>query len=102
MGITGLSGTERNLANITLNPSAYWDANNSISNSIRNAWSATGGLQNSRGYATRGGLNNTYGTPFVEVGRDKTYQLTHPGAYDIVDIGIKNYVDGYYSATEID
>lgn len=102
MGITGLSGTERNLANITLNPSAYWDANNSISNSIRNAWSATGGLQNSRGYATRGGLNNTYGTPFVEVGRDKTYQLTHPGAYDIVDIGIKNYVDGYYSANQAD
>ena len=39
MGITSLTGSDANLANISLNPSAYWDANNTIARTIRDAWS---------------------------------------------------------------
>lgn len=109
---------ERNLANITLNPSGHWNDNNTMANAIRNAWSGTstgsvwvggdrqGYAQNysDPGYIT----NNNTGTPRIAVdsethGRwpsvttDVVYELTHPERYDINEVGLQ-YNDAYYDA----
>ncbi len=84
MGITGLTGDERALADITLNPSAYWDSKNNISQTIKSKWEA---------YAMGG-------TPAVDVNRRETYTLNHPGNNDITSI--KDYVDTYYDADDSD
>lgn len=92
MGITGLSGEERNLADISLNPGAYWNADNDIANEIRNAWN---------GYAVGG-------SPEVQVGDDgfilpnpEYYTFNHPDTgYDITSI--HDYVDQYYDADDAD
>ncbi len=87
MGIKNLNqyNGERNLAYITLNPKAYWDADNSMSNNIRNAW---------RTYTT----NN--GTPNVNTTSYQSYTFTHPTQYDIDgdSDALKNLMDAYYDA----
>lgn len=87
MGITNLSGNDKNLADISLNPANHWNDNNTIANSIRNAW-------------------DTYkdgGTPSVEVNnsRPRNYTFNHPTTgYDITSASDLNYVDGYYDAND--
>ncbi len=100
MGIKGLSNTEsvwgyqyytgeQDLANITLNPKAHWEASNSMAQSIVSAWST---------YIT----NN--GTPSVQTNSNETYRFTHPtgtnAQYDIDTDrdALKNLVDDYYDA----
>lgn len=100
MGITGLSDSEKNLANMTLNPGYYWNndrVSNTMKTTIKNYWS---------GYTAR---NNT-GTLDINVGRavsngwstsyyDKDYRLTHPTTgYDVDPTNGYDYVDDYYSA----
>lgn len=95
MGITGLSNYsyyggfryytgEQDLAYMTLNPGAYWTADNDMAESIVDAW-------------------NTYssndGVPNVSVGGGN-YSFTHPAQYDIDTDpdALKGFVDSYYSA----
>ena len=96
MGITGLSENEKNLANMTLNPGAYWNdnrVNNSMKTTIKNYWSA---------YTA----NNNTGTLNINVGwtdgwrySDKNYALTHPTTgYDVDPVNGYDYVDDYYGA----
>ena len=84
MGITGLTDEERNLADITLHPSAYWNSETSISKTIKDTWIA---------YAS--GSN-----PSVDVNRQESYVLTHPPGNDIASI--RDYVDAYYDADDSD
>ncbi len=96
VGITGLSNTEgwrysgeKDLANITLNPATYWNDDNSMAASIRNAWTT---------YTT----NN--GRPTVQTNSNETFTFGHPtgnaAQYDInTDANaLKELVDSYYDA----
>lgn len=96
MGITGLSDSEKNLANMTLNPGYYWNntrVTNSMKTTIKGYWES---------YTAR---NNT-GTLNINVGQndgwmytDKDYALTHPTTgYDVDSADGYDYVDDYYSA----
>lgn len=99
MGITGLSDNEKNLANMTLNPGAYW--NNNTSNTMKTTI---------KDYWTNYTRNNNTGTQNINVGqqvlqgnrwvyRDKNYWLTHPNTgYDVDPVSGYDYVDDYYSA----
>ncbi len=82
MGITGLTGGERDLADLTLHPSAYWDSKTDTAKTIREKWEA---------YAS--GSN-----PTVDVNRKESYMLNHPASNDVVSI--KDYVDAYYDADD--
>ena len=83
MGLANLTGDDRNLASITLNPAENWNNNNTMANSIRNAWNT---------YST----NN--GEPNITINNRSTYQLTHPSSNDVTSI--RDYVDAYYSADD--
>lgn len=99
MGITGLQGNEKDLAEMTLNPGAYWNSssNNTMKSTIKNYWSSytanhnTGTLNINVGEQVRYGMNWTT--------QDKNYALTHPTTgYDVDPANGYDYVDGYYSA----
>lgn len=88
MGITSISGqNERNLAYMTLDPSGRWDNNNTMANSIRNAW-------------------NTYNSGRsvqVPVDADRRdyqyYTMSHPSG-GIADITSLQYNDDYIDARD--
>ncbi|MBQ8803956.1 MAG: VWA domain-containing protein [Tyzzerella sp.] len=82
MGITELSGDALNLANITLNPGAYWNANNNMARNIRTQWT---------NYTSE---NNEYINVTVS-GNNSTDRLYHPSS-DIA--AINTWVDRYHSA----
>lgn len=98
MGISELSGNEKNLAYVTLAPNENWNAANNVATDFRSAWAT---------YIT----NN--GTPSINVGANNGwsysndyYTVTHPtgnaAQYDIdgdVD-ALKNLVNGYYDADD--
>lgn len=79
MGVEDLTGDDRDLARASLNPSAYLDSNNNMSNAIRNAWDV---------YA----LGQS---PSIAVSDKRNYTFNHPLSYDISSL---EYVDTYYSA----
>ena len=85
MGISDLTGNEGNLANITLNPSTYWNANNTMANNIRSKWQSY----------TNGNVIA------VDVGENNDDNLPHPNAINssLTDItAINTWVDQYHSA----
>ena len=98
MGISALSGDEKNLAYATLAPNENWNATNRVAADFRSAWAT---------YIT----NN--GTPSINVGAnsgwsyyDDYYTVTHPtgnaAQYDVdgdVD-ALKTLVNGYYDADD--
>ncbi|MBE5922639.1 MAG: VWA domain-containing protein [Lachnospiraceae bacterium] len=80
MGIKDLGTNDKNLAQITLNPTDYWNENNTYANTIRNAW-------------------NTYSAGYnasVAVNNGDSYTFSHPRMNDIDSIN--DYVDDYYDA----
>jgi pilin isopeptide linkage protein len=101
IGTSQLSGSDKNLADITLNPKDHWNDNNTMANNIRQKWEetwTTGIWQTTHYGYTRQDRNGDYGTPEIDVSRNNTYTLTHPSQYDIIDIGLQ-YNDAYYDAT---
>ena len=85
MGISDLTGNQGDLANITLNPSTYWNANNTMANNIRSKWQS---------YVNGNVIS-------VGVGENNDDNLPHPNAInsDLKDItAINTWVDQYHSA----
>lgn len=92
IGTSRLSNTDDvNLSNITLNPKDHWNDNNSMANSVRNAWGQ---------YTRQGGSDNT---PDIQVdsGRDGYYTVNHPQQNDITNVGLQ-YNNAYYDAVTAD
>ena len=85
MGITSLSGNERYLADITLNPTDHWNDTDTISTSIRNAWTTYNRTTNNKPSLSVNGYNDTY-------------TFDHPSEYDVTSVS--NYVDDYYDADD--
>ncbi len=82
MGIDSITGTNGQIARITIDPLNYLNGNNDTARTIRNAWN------------TYIGQNNT-GTPSLR-GENGNYTFNHPNTgYDIDSI---IYNDAYYSA----
>ncbi|MBQ7968634.1 MAG: VWA domain-containing protein [Clostridia bacterium] len=104
MGISGLSNRssgwgssyytgEKDLAYMTLNPGAYWTADNNMAKAVVNAWTT---------YTNQTANGN--GTSNVQVGSNENYTLRHPQS-PLKDIytasnkdALKNVVDSYYDA----
>lgn len=89
MGITELSGRQKDLANISLNPEENWFEKNEIATQIRDAWNKYKKGQN----------------PYIEVndrtgGYENFYQITHPAKDK--DIDTLYYADKYYPANDAD
>lgn len=85
MGISNLTGNEANLANITLNPSTYWNADNTMANNIRSKWES---------YADGNVIS-------IDVGENSNDNLPHPDDINsnLKDItAINTWVDQYHSA----
>ncbi|MBE6903448.1 MAG: VWA domain-containing protein [Ruminococcaceae bacterium] len=95
MGITNLSGSQKNLAYMTLDPGTYWNDNtsNTMKTTIKNYWSSYTANNNT------GTLNINVGTSGFFSSTDKNYYLTHPTTgYDVDAVDGYNYVDDYYDA----
>ena len=85
MGIQQISGENKNIASIAINPAAHIDKNNATSNTIREAWNK---------YLS----DNNTGTPKLKGKNNKDYTFKHPNTgYDIDSIA---YVDQYYDADD--
>lgn len=81
VGIDSASGNERDLARVTINPTQYLNATNSMATTIRNAW-------------------NTYknnGTPTVD-----SYKFNHPNTGIDISGNDIYYVDQYFNVTNAD
>ena len=92
MGIEQLSGSQRNIARLALNPGTYITENNNEANTMENAWNSYLSGQNPtmRYPSDTGILGNI---------RYSNYTFHHPGSGDISTIA---YNDGYYSAENAD
>ena len=87
MGITSIGGqNERNLAYMTLDPSGRWDNNNTMANSIRNAWNTY-----NSGQSVRVPVNED------RRGNYEYYTMNHPSG-GIADITSLQYNDDYIDA----
>ncbi|HJI80377.1 MAG TPA: VWA domain-containing protein [Eggerthellaceae bacterium] len=78
LGLSQLGTTDQNTASLTLNPTEYLSANNTISNAVRSQWNNY--------------LNNEYANL-------DGYTFQHPSSGDITSVA---YNDGYYSANNAD
>lgn len=87
MGITDLSGRQKDLADISLNPTENWFDKNEIATEIREAWGKY-----------KKGQNPDIEVNDSSVGRNNFYQITHPEKDK--DIDTLHYVDKYYSAND--
>ncbi len=90
MGITELSGDQRDLAYMTLDPASQWNdnrINNDMKSDIKGYWNT---------YIS----NNNTGTPRVQVGNGSYYTITHPTTS--IEVTSWNYVDDYYDADNAD
>ncbi len=88
MGITSLSGSDKNLAYMTLDPGTYW--NNGQTNTMKTAI---------KGYWQNYTANENTGTATISVNSNDTYTLTHPNTgYDVDPLKGYDYVDDYYDA----
>lgn len=91
MGIEQLSGSQRNIARLALNPGTYITENNDEANAMENAWNS---------YLR--GQDPTMRYPsdtFFGWITYSDYTFHHPGSGDISTIA---YNDGYYSAEDAD
>lgn len=91
MGIEQLSGSQRNIARLALNPGTYITENNDEANAMENAWNS---------YLR--GQDPTMRYPsdtFLGWITYSDYTFHHPGSGDISTIA---YNDGYYSAEDAD
>lgn len=79
MGVTSLSGDEKNLAYLTLDPSNHWD--NNMGRSTKTAFET---------YQTGRSVN-------IDVERRETYTMYHPGSDDITTL---EYTNAYYDAAQ--
>lgn len=92
MGITGLTGSAKNLADISLNPGAYWNDDNEIATEIRDAWNQ---------YAAGGNPQVQVGDNGFIMPNPEYYTFNHPNTgYDVTSIN--DYVDQYYDADDAD
>lgn len=91
MGIEQLSGSQRNIARLALNPGTYITENNDEANAMENAWNSyLHGQDPTMEYPSDTFFGwITYGD----------YTFHHPGSGDISTIA---YNDGYYSAENAD
>lgn len=86
MGISSLTGNDKNLAEVTLDPKGKLNSNNNMANSIRTAWDTYSG-----GDSVRIRVNNDWlGVNY--------YTMTHPTHPESNDITTLSYNDAYYSA----
>lgn len=87
---------DKALAAITLNPSAYWDSvEHDFYKEIRESWDH---------YVNNATTNikiNSNIISIVELIIKTNYELTHPNANDISGDMLKNYVDRYYPANNV-
>ncbi|MBO5070102.1 MAG: VWA domain-containing protein [Roseburia sp.] len=96
MGLDNLDNDQKNLARATLNPKQYLDtatseySGNSYAQTILGYWNQ---------YCGTSGNDNT---PTIQCERNESYELTHPTTGDISGDALKNYVDHYYAANEVD
>lgn len=89
MGITSIGGqNERNLAYMTLDPSGRWDNNNTMANSIRNAWNTY-----NSGQSVQVPVNEDWR------GNYEYYTMNHPSG-GIADITSLQYNDDYIDAQD--
>lgn len=88
MGIEQLSGSQRNIARLALNPGTYITENNDEANAMENAWNSyLRGQDPTMEYPS--------GTILGWITTYSDYTFHHPGSGDISTIA---YNDGYYSA----
>lgn len=92
MGIEQLSGSQRNIARLALNPGTYITENNDEANAMKNAWNSYLSGQNPT-------MQYPSGTNFWGNTQYSDYTFRHPGSDDISAIA---YNDGYYSAENAD
>ena len=90
MGISQLTGSAKNLADVTLNPVEYYNATNTISSNIRSKWNE---------YIR---ANNNSISVKVSNNGTQNHTLYHPSSNDIKDAGISSWVDQYHSADQAD
>lgn len=88
MGIEQLSGSERNIARLALNPGTYITENNNEANAMETAWNSYLRGQNPT-------MQYPAGTDFWGNPEYSNYTFRHPNSGDISTIA---YNDGYYSA----
>ena len=87
MGIEQLSGSQRNIARLALNPGTYITENNDEANAMENAWNSyLRGQDPTMRYPSS---SDYWGTNY------SNYTFRHPSSGDISTIA---YNDGYYSA----
>ena len=92
MGIEQLSGSQRNIARLALDPGTYITENNDEANAMENAWNSYLRGQNPT-------MQYPSGTGFFGNTQYSDYTFRHPGSDDISTIA---YNDGYYSAENAD
>lgn len=92
MGIEQLSGSQRNIARLALNPGTYITENNDEANAMENAWNSYLRGQNPT-------MEYPSGTILGWITTYSDYTFHHPGSGDISTIA---YNDGYYSAENAD
>lgn len=92
MGIEQLSGSQRNIARLALDPGTYITENNDEANAMENAWNSYLRGQNPT-------MQYPSGTGFFGNTQYSNYTFRHPGSDDISTIA---YNDGYYSAENAD
>lgn len=92
MGIEQLSGSQRNIARLALNPGTYITENNDEANAMENAWNSYLRGQNPT-------MEYPSGTIMGWITTYSDYTFHHPGSGDISTIA---YNDGYYSAENAD
>lgn len=88
MGIEQLSGSERNIARLALNPGTYITENNNEANAMENAWNSYLRGQNPT-------MRYPADTDYWGDTEYSNYTFRHPNSGDISTIA---YNDGYYSA----
>lgn len=88
MGIEQLSGSERNIARLALNPGTYITENNNEANAMENAWNSYLRGQNPT-------MRYPADTDYWGDTEYSDYTFRHPNSGDISTIA---YNDGYYSA----
>lgn len=87
MGIEQLSGSERNIARLALNPGTYITENNNEANAMETAWNTY--LRGQNPTMQYPSSSDYWGTNY------SNYTFRHPSSGDISTIA---YNDGYYSA----
>lgn len=87
MGIEQLSGSERNIARLALNPGTYITGNNNEANAMETAWNTY--LRGQNPTMQYPSSSDRWGTNY------SNYTFRHPSSGDISTIA---YNDGYYSA----